>query len=59
MEGAILRLAKANNYAPELLFWDDGSLLSLITAGVVDARLNKLVAGGVYARNWIVCDINM
>ena len=59
VENAVLRLVKANDYTPELLYWDGGSVLNLVTCAVVDAKLKRMVIGGVYERHWAVCDIDM
>ncbi|KAH0827723.1 Pon2 [Fonsecaea pedrosoi] len=57
VEAAVVRLVKADNYATEVLYWDDGSLISIITAGAVDAKHGKLIASGVWERHFIVCDV--
>lgn len=58
VEAAVIRLVKAKGYAPEVLYWDDGSLISLLTAGAVDRDHNTLVAGGVFEKHFIVCKID-
>jgi hypothetical protein len=57
VEAAVLRLVKAKNYAPEIIFWDRGSLISILTGSAVSAESGKLVAGGVWERHFIVCDM--
>ncbi|KAH7074789.1 paraoxonase 2 [Paraphoma chrysanthemicola] len=54
---AVLRLVKAKGFAPEVLYWDDGSLISILTSGAVDKERGLLVAGGVFERHFIVCKI--
>lgn len=56
-DAAIIRLVKAKNYEPELLYWDDGSLITVLTGAVVDPVRKKLIAGGVVAKHFIVCDL--
>jgi arylesterase/paraoxonase len=57
VEAAVLRLVKSNNFAPEILYWDNGALISILTGAAVDAKHKKLIAGGVWERHFIVCDI--
>ncbi|OAL36341.1 hypothetical protein AYO20_04499 [Fonsecaea nubica] len=58
-EAAILRLVKARDYEPELLYWDDGSLITVLTGAAVDPKHGKIIAGGVVERHFIVCDVNV
>ncbi|KIW93932.1 uncharacterized protein Z519_05247 [Cladophialophora bantiana CBS 173.52] len=58
-EAGILRLVKARNYEPELLYWDDGSLITVLTGAAVDPVHGKVIAGGVVERYFIVCDIDV
>ncbi|CAK7203348.1 hypothetical protein SEUCBS139899_006081 [Sporothrix eucalyptigena] len=44
---ATLRLPKANNYTPELLYFDDGGVLSDMTAMALDPVHNVLVGAAV------------
>ncbi|KAH7009166.1 hypothetical protein B0J12DRAFT_733827 [Macrophomina phaseolina] len=53
IEAAVLRLVKSKNFAPELLYWDDGSLISLLTSSAVDTRHYKLISGGLFERYFI------
>lgn len=53
----MLRLVKAKDYAPEVLYWDSGALISVLTGAAVDPARGKLIAGGVYERQFIVCDL--
>jgi arylesterase / paraoxonase len=53
-----LRLVKAKDYEPEVLYWDDGKLISVLTGAAVDPKRNKMVAGGVMAGRSVVCDIS-
>lgn len=53
----VLRLVKANDYAPEVLYWDSGALISVLTGAAVDPARKKLIAGGVVERHFIVCDL--
>jgi arylesterase/paraoxonase len=57
-EAAVLRLVKKNNYKPEVLYWDDGSLITVLTGAAVDPVSRRLIAGGVAERHFIVCDIS-
>ncbi len=57
-EAAVLRLVKKNNYEPEVLYWDDGSLMTLLTGAAVDPESRRLIAGGVFEKHFIVCDIS-
>ncbi|OAP59387.1 hypothetical protein AYL99_06685 [Fonsecaea erecta] len=57
-EAAIVRLVKARDYEPELLYWDDGSLITVLTGAAVDPVHGKLIAGGVVERYFMVCDID-
>ncbi|KAJ9610641.1 hypothetical protein H2200_005418 [Cladophialophora chaetospira] len=57
-EAGVLRLIKAKDYEPELLYWDDGSLITVLTGAAVDPKHGKLIAGGVVERYFIVCDID-
>lgn len=57
-EAAVLRLVKKNDYKPELLYWDDGSLITVLTGAAVDPYNHRLIAGGVAERHFIVCDIS-
>ncbi|EXJ57442.1 hypothetical protein A1O7_07790 [Cladophialophora yegresii CBS 114405] len=58
-EAAVLRLVKAKDYEPELLYWDDGSLITVLTAAAIDPKHGKMIAGGVVERHFIVCDIDV
>lgn len=58
VEAAVLRLVKKKNYEPELLYWDDGSLITVLTGAAVDPATHRLIAGGVFERHFIVCDIS-
>lgn len=42
-----LRLVRAKNYEPELIYWDDGSVLSFMTAVDIEPTKNILVGGAV------------
>ncbi|OAL37946.1 hypothetical protein AYO20_02779 [Fonsecaea nubica] len=57
-ESAVVRLVKAKGYAPELLFWDDGSQLSVLTGAAVDPYNKRLIAGGMFSKAFLVCDIS-
>ncbi|KIV88174.1 hypothetical protein PV10_09095 [Exophiala mesophila] len=56
-DAAILRLVKSKDYEPEVLYWDDGSLITVLTGAAVDPVRHRLIAGGVVAKQFIVCDI--
>jgi hypothetical protein len=58
-EAAVLRLVKAKDYEPELLYWDNGSLLTVLTGAAVDPKHGKLIAGGVVEHNFVICDIDV
>lgn len=55
---AVLRLNKAKDYEPEVIYWDDGSLITMLTGAAVDPERKKLIAGGVIERHFIVCDLD-
>jgi arylesterase/paraoxonase len=57
-DAAVLRLVKKKNYEPEVLYWDDGSLITILTGAAVDPSSHRLIAGGVLERHFIVCDID-
>lgn len=57
-DAAILRLVKKKDYKPEVLYWDDGSLITVLTGAAVDPINHRLIAGGVVERHFIVCDIS-
>ena len=44
---ASLRLNHANNYLPELIYFDQGSAISFMTTAAVDPYNNLLLASGV------------
>lgn len=54
---AVLRLVKAKDYAPEVLYWDSGALITVLTGAAVDPVRSKMIAGGVYERHFIVCEL--
>lgn len=55
---AVLRLKKREDYEPELLYWDDGSLITILTGAAIDPQRKKMIAGGVVERHFIVCDMD-
>jgi arylesterase / paraoxonase len=55
-EAGIVRLIKAKDYKPELIFWDDGNLITILTGAAVDTKHGKIIAGGVVEKHFIVCD---
>jgi arylesterase/paraoxonase len=57
-EAGVIRLVKNKGYKPELLFWDDGSLISVMTGAALSPVHKKLIGGGVYSRAFMVCDIS-
>lgn len=57
-ESSIVRLNKAKGYSPELLFWDDGSQLSVLTGAAVDPYNKRIIAGGMFSKAFLVCDIS-
>jgi hypothetical protein len=56
---AVYRLVKNNNYAPELLFWDDGSLASFLTASAISEKYTLTVGGALLEQFFIICDIKL
>ncbi len=44
---AALRLDHTKNYAPELFYKDDGSVISFMTAAAVDPSKNLFIGAGV------------
>ncbi|KAJ9618365.1 hypothetical protein H2204_013039 [Knufia peltigerae] len=54
---AILRLRRNQNWKPELLYWDDGSLITLLTTAALDPTGRRLIAGGVIEPYFIVCEL--
>lgn len=44
---AALRLPKSNGYTPELIFFDDGGVLSDMTAMAIDPYNNVLIGAAV------------
>ncbi|KAI8942466.1 hypothetical protein NX059_000534 [Plenodomus lindquistii] len=57
VEAAVIRLVKEKNFEPELIYWDDGSLVSILTGSAMSEQHRKLVLSGVYERYFVVCDI--
>ncbi|KAK4936686.1 hypothetical protein LTR10_022473 [Elasticomyces elasticus] len=57
-DAAVLRLVKNNDYEPEVLYYDDGSLITVLTGAAVDPASHRLIAGGVVEKHFIVCDIS-
>jgi arylesterase/paraoxonase len=55
---AVLRLKKQDDYNPEVLYSDDGSLITILTGVAIDPRRKKMIAGGVVERHFIVCDLD-
>jgi arylesterase/paraoxonase len=55
---AVLRLKKQDDYNPEILYWDDGSLITVLTGAAIDPKRRKMIAGGVVERHFIVCDLD-
>lgn len=64
-EAAVLRIRKSSDpksaqpYSakPEVLYWDDGSLITVLTGAAVDPARKKMIAGGVVAPHFVVCDL--
>lgn len=65
-EAAVLRLKRQpstsspgkGRYAdPEVLYWDDGSLITVLTGAAVDEKRGKMVAGGLVVGYFVVCDV--
>jgi arylesterase/paraoxonase len=54
---AVLRLNKKKDYEPEVIYWDDGSLITVLTGAAIDPQRKKMIAGGVVERHFIVCDL--
>ncbi|KAK7432886.1 hypothetical protein QQZ08_000357 [Neonectria magnoliae] len=57
VEAAVIRLVKSKSYEPELLYWDDGSLVSIMTGAAYDPRHKKLIGTGIWERHFIVCHV--
>ncbi|KAK5227778.1 hypothetical protein LTR47_008349, partial [Exophiala xenobiotica] len=57
-EASILRLDRARGYEPTLLFWDNGMSMSMLTGAAVDPYRKKLLAGGVFSKYFLVCDLS-
>lgn len=57
-DAGVLRLVKEKDFEPELLYWDDGSLITVLTGAAVDPATHRLIAGGVVERHFIVCDLS-
>ncbi|KAF2429269.1 calcium-dependent phosphotriesterase [Tothia fuscella] len=55
---AVLRLKQKDDYEPEVMYWDDGSLITVLTGAAVDPKRKKMIAGGVVERHFIVCDLD-
>lgn len=55
---AVLRLKKQDDYEPEVLYLDDGSLITVLTGAAIDPLRKKMIAGGVFERHFIVCDMD-
>ena len=55
----MLRLVKSRGYEPEVLYWDDGALISVLTGAAVDPKRRKMVAGGVFEGRSVVCDVEL
>lgn len=55
---AALRLRKNRDYEPEVVFWDNGSALSFMTAGTIDPYNGVFIGGGVLQYGgFVVCDL--
>lgn len=57
-EVSVIRLDKSRGYQPSLLFWDNGLTMSMLTGAAVDPVHKKLLAGGVFSKYFLVCDIS-
>lgn len=57
VQSAVIRLVKGRGYEPELLYWDEGSQISIVTGSVYDPATHRLVAGGVFEQHFVVCEI--
>ena len=57
-EAAVIRLDRAEGYTPHPLYWDDGSLISILTGADVDPHNKVLIAGGLVSESFLVCDIS-
>ncbi|PGH16649.1 hypothetical protein AJ80_05151 [Polytolypa hystricis UAMH7299] len=55
---AAIRLSQKKNYAPEVVFWDDGSILSYMTAATIDPYNRVFIGAGVLQYGgFVVCDL--
>lgn len=57
VEGAVVRLVKDRGYEPELLYWDNGSQISILTGSAYVPSRQRLVVSGVFERHFLVCEI--
>jgi arylesterase/paraoxonase len=55
---AVLRLKKQDDYEPEILYLDDGSLITVLTGAAIDPVRKRMIAGGVIERHFIVCEMD-
>jgi hypothetical protein len=54
-------LRKDRGWEPEVLYWDDGGLVSVVTgAGVYVTKkgARRMIAGGVVAKRSLVCELD-
>ena len=55
---ASLRLRSAKDYAPELIYYDDGSAISFMTTAAVDPYNNVFIGSGVIQYGgFAVCEL--
>lgn len=54
----MIRLNKAKDFEPEVIFWDDGSLIGVLTTAALDPVRKKMIAGGFIEGYFMVCDMN-
>ncbi|KZT25054.1 paraoxonase 2 [Neolentinus lepideus HHB14362 ss-1] len=56
--GAALRLDRSEGFKPELVYYDDGSVISYMTVAAIDPYNNVLINGGVFQYGgFAVCDL--
>jgi arylesterase/paraoxonase len=53
-----LRLVRSRGFEPELVYWDDGSVVSYMTVAAVDPKMGVMVNGAVLQYGgFAVCEV--
>ncbi len=55
---AAVRLERERDYAPKVVFWDDGSVLSYMTVATIDPYNDVLIGGVLQYGGFAVCDLS-